>query len=98
VEGLKWNKEIVEMSQRLSAFSPAEDTTMAQLQRAVIGLVSQWQHTRETIAGGATQQPLFTDQLLIALLLRHLKLDVINFLLNLLNLFCGGKIEPQRSV
>ena len=52
-EGLKWNKEIVEMSQRLSAFSPTEDTTMAQLQRAVIGLVSQWQHTRETIAGGA---------------------------------------------
>lgn len=47
----EWNKEIDEMAQRLNAFSET-DPTMAQLQRAVVELSSQWQHTRETIAGG----------------------------------------------
>ena len=51
-QGVEWNKEIVEMRHRLSAFTPTADTTMAQLQRGVVELVAQWQHTRETIAGG----------------------------------------------
>ncbi len=51
-QGIEWNKEIMEMGHRLNAFTANADTTMAQLQRAVVELVSQWQHTRETIAGG----------------------------------------------
>ncbi len=51
--GIFWNKEILEMKQRLVALSPTADTTMSQLQRAVVDLVSQWQHVRETIAGGS---------------------------------------------
>ena len=50
--GLGWKKEVVEMNDCLNAFEPNEDTTMAQLQRAVAELVTQWQHTRETISGG----------------------------------------------
>ena len=44
--------ECIAMNRRLSAFSPTADTTVAELQRAVVDLASQWQHTRETIAGG----------------------------------------------
>lgn len=51
--GLDWNKEILEMKRRLVAVSPTSDTTMSQLQRAVVDLVSQWQQVRETIAGGS---------------------------------------------
>ena len=45
--------ECTAMNRRLSAFSPTADTTVAELQRAVVDLASQWQHTRETIAGGS---------------------------------------------
>jgi len=50
---IEWNKEIAEMNRRLNAFSPTADTTVAELQRAVVDLATQWQHTRETIAGGS---------------------------------------------
>ena len=52
-QAIEWSKEIAEMNRRLSAFSPTADTTVAELQRAVVDLASQWQHTRETIAGGS---------------------------------------------
>ena len=52
-QAIEWSKEISEMNRRLSAFSPTADTTVAELQRAVVDLASQWQHTRETIAGGS---------------------------------------------
>ena len=51
-KGLGWKKDVVEMNVCLNAFEPNDDTTMAQLQRAVAELVTKWQHTRETISGG----------------------------------------------
>ena len=52
-KAIEWRKEIDEMNRRLRAFSPTADTTVAELQRAVVELAAQWQHTRETIAGGS---------------------------------------------
>lgn len=51
-KGLEWTKALDGMRLQLSEFNATEEPTMAQLQRAVVGLVSQWQETRETIAGG----------------------------------------------
>ena len=52
-QAIEWKKEIAEMNRRLNAFSPTADTTVAELQRAVVELATHWQHTRETIAGGS---------------------------------------------
>ena len=52
-QAIEWKKEIAEMNRRLNAFSPTADTTVAELQRAVVDLATHWQHTRETIAGGS---------------------------------------------
>jgi predicted PurR-regulated permease PerM len=51
-KGLEWSKSIEDMRKQLKACSPSEEPTIAELQRAVVGLVTQWQLTRETIAGG----------------------------------------------
>ena len=50
--GMRWNSEIVDMRKRLDGFRTDETTNLAQLQRSVLALVSQWQKTRESIAGG----------------------------------------------
>ncbi len=50
--GLEWSKAIGELRTQLNACYPNEEPTLAQLQRAVDSMVTQWQRTRETIAGG----------------------------------------------
>ena len=51
-KGIEWNHSIAEMRTQLKACLPSEEPTIAELQRAVFGLTSRWQQTRETIAGG----------------------------------------------